>query len=222
MSRKVLIVAAHADDEVLGCGATIVEHIADGDDVQVLFMTDGVSSRNADKLQIRHRERAKKTALEVLGVRSSNQLNFPDNAMDTVPLIEVVKSIEAILREIKPNVIYTHFHGDLNIDHRVCFEAVLTATRPTPEMSVKEIYGFEVLSSTEWQFKPSSSFFPQLYVDVTNSFEHKQSALEAYQDEMRISPHSRSFEHVESLGRHRGLSVGVKYAEAFMVYRILK
>ena len=222
MGNSVLVVAAHADDEVLGCGATIKKHVDGGDQVTVIFMTDGVGSRTAGSSQVSQRNQAKEKALQVLGVDNSYQYDFPDNAMDSVPLLEVVQAIECVIDRVKPQIIYTHFHGDLNVDHRICFDAVMTATRPVPNQSVKEIYGFEVLSSTEWQIKPDVAFAPQIYVDVSDCFEDKILALKAYHDEMRDSPHSRSFEHVKILGKHRGHIVGVKFAEAFLTYRILK
>lgn len=222
MGKSVLVVAAHADDEVLGCGATIKKHVDSGDQVTIIFMTDGVGSRSIEATEAAKRNLAKEEALEVLGVGTQYQFDFPDNAMDLVPLLEVVKGVESVIDNIKPQIIYTHFHADLNVDHRICFDAVMTATRPVPNQCVKEIYGFEVLSSTEWQIKPDMAFKPQMYVDVSDCFEAKITALKAYNDEMRDNPHSRSFEHVEVLGKHRGYSVGVKYAEAFMAYRILK
>jgi len=222
MGKSVLVVAAHADDEVLGCGATIKKHIDSGDQVTIIFMTDGVGSRSVEATDGTKRNLAKEKALQVLGVGTQYQFDFPDNAMDSVPLLEVVQVVEGVINKVKPQIIYTHFHGDLNVDHRICFDAVITATRPVPNQFVKEIYGFEVLSSTEWQTKPDMEFAPQMYVDVSDCFEDKIIALKAYNDEMRDIPHSRSFEHVEILGKHRGYSVGVEYAEAFMAYRILK
>ena len=222
MGKSVLVVAAHADDEVLGCGATIKKHIDSGDQVTIIFMTDGVGSRSVESTDGSNRSMAKEKALQVLGVSAQYQFDFPDNAMDSVPLLEVVQAIECVIDKIQPQIIYTHFHGDLNVDHRICFDAVMTATRPVPSQCVKEIYGFEVLSSTEWQTKPDMAFAPQIYVDVSDCFQDKIIALKAYKDEMRNTPHSRSFEHVEILGVHRGYSVGVEYAEAFMAYRIVK
>ena len=222
MDKSVLVVAAHADDEVLGCGATIKKHVDSGDQITIIFMTDGVGSRSVEATNASKRNLAKEKALKLLGVGTSYQFAFPDNAMDSVPLVEVVRVIEDVIDKVKPQIIYTHFHGDLNVDHRICFDAVMTATRPAPNSCVKEVYGFEVLSSTEWQIKPGLAFTPQMYVDVSDCFNDKIISLKAYNDEMRNSPHSRSFEHVEILGKHRGHTVGVKYAEAFMTYRILK
>ena len=222
MGKSVLVVAAHADDEVLGCGATIKKHVDSGDQVTIIFMTDGVGSRSEESIDGSKRNLAKEKALQALGVGAQYQFDFPDNAMDSVPLLEVVKGLESVIDKVQPQIIYTHFHGDLNVDHRICFDAVMTATRPVPNHCVKEIYGFEVLSSTEWQIKPNMAFTPQMYVDISECFEDKVLALKAYNDEMRDSPHSRSFEHVKTLAKHRGYTVGVNFAEAFVAYRILK
>ena len=222
MGKSVLVVAAHADDEVLGCGATIKKHIDSGDQVTIIFMTDGVGSRSVESTDGSNRSMAKEKALQVLGVSAQYQFDFPDNAMDSIPLLEITKAVEHYLDQFKPDLIYTHFHGDLNVDHQICFNAVMTATRPIPGMCVKEIYGFEVLSSTEWQLKTEQVFTPQLYVDVSDCFTDKIKALEAYSDEMRESPHSRSMDHVDGLGKHRGHTIGVEYAEAFMTYRIIR
>jgi len=222
MRKKILVVAAHADDEALGCGATIRKHILDGDNVSIVFMTDGVGARSIDDVAVANRVKAKEDALKIYGVTYAEQFDFADNALDSVPLLEIIKVLENVISKLKPDVIYTHFHGDLNVDHRICFEAVMVATRPVPGSCVKEIYGFEVLSSTDWQFIPDNKFIPQLYVDVSDCFTDKLKALGAYSEEMRESPHSRSLDHIASLAKYRGLTIGVNFAEAFMIYRVLR
>lgn len=223
MSKSVLVVAAHTDDEALGCGGTIARHVAEGDTVHAVFLADGVTSRsesNSDEL--RRREKAAKDAHAILGIQSMHYLGFPDNRLDSVPLLDIVQLLEARIRALRPNVIYTHHHGDLNVDHRITNQAVLTACRPLPESSVREIYTFEVMSSTEWSCTSQPSFLPQLYVDVSDYLDLKLKALDAYRLEMRPEPHSRSIEHIRTLALHRGFSVGVNAAEAFMVTRIIR
>lgn len=149
-------------------------------------------------------------------------LELPDNKMDSVPLLEITQKLELVLEDIQPSVIYTHHHGDLNIDHRLTHAVVMTACRPVPDSSVCEIFGFEVLSSTEWSSQQTSPFVPNYFVDITQQLRTKLDALEAYAEEMRSSPHSRSMAHVEVLARHRGFSIGVDAAEAFEVYRIIR
>ena len=224
MSKNVLVVvAAHPDDEVLGAGGTIARHVADGDCVRVVFMADGVASRDAgDPEADMRRSEAADAALDILGVRESYHLGFADNSMDETTLLSVVKKLEPVLRKCSPDVIYTHHFGDLNIDHRITQQAVMTICRPQPGEPCREIYGFEVLSSTEWQTVGDRPFLPSLFVDISSFVDRKLKALFAYAEEMRTVPHSRSVEHAELLARHRGHSVGVMHAEAFEVYRIIR
>ena len=222
MKKKIIVVAAHPDDEVLGCGGTIVKHVAQGDIVHWVFMSDGVSSRlDSSKVQLNRRLKASKSVQSLLGISSTHYLNLPDNSMDSVPLLEIVQKLEPIINKIKPSVIYTHGYGDLNIDHQLTHAAVMTACRPVPDSTVREIYGFEVISSTEWTAPQKSSFAPTLFVNITRFLTTKTRALKLYKEEMRSSPHSRSLKHVKVLAEHRGHTIGVNMAEAFEVYRII-
>jgi len=140
--------------------------------------------------------------------------------MDSVPLLDVVQALEPIIQEFQPTRIYTHHYGDLNVDHRITHQAVLTACRPVPNSSVTEIYSFEILSSTGWNTPVADlSFVPNHYVDVSSSWKQKIAAINSYQDEMREYPHSRSIIGVESLSKFRGSTVGIEYAEAFQIER---
>lgn len=219
----VLVVAAHSDDEALGCGGTIARHIEEGDTVHVVFMADGVKSRNsASESDFMRRVDASKRCQSILGFSSLTALNFSDNRMDDYSLLEVIQKLELIIEGIQPSVVYTHHHGDLNIDHRITHSAVMTACRPLPNSSVREIFGFEVLSSTEWSTPLAATFTPTYFVDISKKLQVKLDALAAYYEEMRKPPNSRSVEHAEVLARHRGYSVGVDAAEAFEVYRIVR
>lgn len=223
MNRTVLVVAAHTDDEALGCGGAIVRHVAEGDAVHAVFMADGVSSRpGCPPEDLDRREVAAKNAHAILGLQRVEYLGLPDNRMDSLPMLNVVQALEAIVQEIKPQVIYTHHYGDLNIDHRITHQAVMTVCRPLPGSHVREIYGFEVLSSTEWGILAHEAFNPNVFVDITNFLEAKLKALEAYSLEMRPVPHSRSIAHAAHLAKHRGHSVGVEAAEGFVAIRLLK
>jgi len=222
MNKIILIVAAHPDDEVLGCGGTIAKHVADGDLVHLVFMSDGVSSRaDPSKLNLKRRLEASKSAQSILGISSTHYLEFPDNRMDSVPLLDIVQKLEVIINQIKPSIIFTHHHGDLNIDHQLTYSAVMTACRPLPDSTVCEIYGFEVLSSTEWSTTQQSQFIPNFFVDITKYMSVKINSLKEYEEEMRAIPHSRSIKHVKVIAQHRGYSIGVEMAEGFEVYRII-
>lgn len=217
------MVAAHADDEALGCGGTIARHVEAGDHVEVVFVADGVSSRpGAGEGDLACRLQATERAKQILGITKTRFLGLPDNRLDSVPLLDIVLSLEAIIAELKPAVVYTHHYGDLNVDHRVTYRAVMTACRPLPCATVREIFAFEVLSSTEWACDEASPFIPNYFVDVSTTLEKKLRALEAYSLEMRESPHSRSLVHAASLAHHRGHCVGIEAAEAFMVIRNIK
>ncbi|MEE8059480.1 MAG: PIG-L deacetylase family protein [Pseudomonadales bacterium] len=226
---RVLIVAAHPDDEVLGCGGTIARHIDEGDDICVIFLADGEASRISipetllSPNTLQKRRSAAKSACGVLGVENLQFFDFPDNGMDTVPLLKVTQCVEAVVNEYRPETVYTHHGGDLNIDHRICHQAVITACRPMPGSAVKEILTFEVLSSTEWS-SPSigPAFNPNCYIDINATFEKKLDALRCYDDEMRDFPHSRSYENVKHLAAYRGGSTGINLAEAFYIERALR
>lgn len=221
--KTILIVAAHTDDEALGCGGTIARHVAEGDIVHAVFVADGVTSRtNADSGELQRRQDAAEEAQAILGIHRAFYLCLPDNRLDSMTLLDVVQPLEAVIRTIAPQVIYTHHHGDLNIDHRITHQAVMTACRPLPGSSVEEIYTFEIMSSTEWNTAAQAPFLPSCYIDITPFLPTKLAALEAYKLEMRDPPHSRSLAHLDHLARHRGHTVGVEAAEAFMVMRLIK
>lgn len=223
MSESILFVAAHPDDEVLGCGGTIARHVSEGDTVVVVFMTNGVSARDTKKETLAELERKQSSqlALKKLGVDIVYYESFPDNKMDAIPLIDIVKVIEHYIFDSKPRVVYTHFSHDLNIDHRITHQAVMTACRPQRGVTVQEIYCFEVLSSTEWNSINVAKFNPNKFVDITEYYDQKVNALLEYKQEMREFPHSRSFECVDALTTYRGSIVGLKRAEAFQVERII-
>ena len=217
---NVLVVAAHPDDEALGCGATIARHVANGDSVSVAFMTDGVGARRGVGPDAGSRRGACDRALSALGVTRSWHYEFPDNQMDTVPLLEIIEAIEMVARDYLPDRIYTHHANDLNIDHRLTHQAVLTAFRPTPQASVEAIMTFETPSSTEWSAQTgATSFQPDHFIDITLFLDAKLSALAAYDEEMRPFPHPRSPEAIRALAQWRGAAAGLQAAEAFKTIR---
>lgn len=218
---KVLVVASHPDDEVLGCGGTIAKHIAEGSEVSVAFMTNGEASKDLD-INVEQRKRSALAALKELHINNFEFFNYPDNGMDSVPLLEIVKNIESLLKKYQPNIIYTHYNNDLNIDHCITNRAVMTAARPQTECPVDKILAFEILSSTEWNSSLGPHFIPNYIVDISEHWDKKIAALQCYSSEMRQHPHSRSFETVEALATFRGATNGFKKAEAFFVERILK
>ena len=201
---NVLVVAAHPDDEVLGCGGTILRHVEDGDNVKVLIMAEG---RDGDGLR-----QAAINANRFMG-STVEFLRLPDQKMDTVPFLDIVQSIEQYTDGI--DIVYTHFGGDLNLDHRLTYQATMTACRPLPGSTIKQILCFEVLSSTEW----GKGFEPNCFISI--DILDKWRILECYAEEMRDFPHPRSFGSVLDLANLRGATVGIPAVEAFMVERII-
>lgn len=218
--QEVLVVAAHPDDEALGCGGTIARHVAEGDRVCAVFLTDGVGARGYYSNDRRLRRIATEKALDHLGISAAYYLDFSDNALDSIPLLSICQKIEIEIASLSPSIVYTHHAFDLNIDHRICHQAVLTVFRPMPEQSVRSILAFETPSSTEWAFSGTGAMFtPQRFVEISAYLEIKADALKAYEQEMRPWPHVRSLDAVDALAHWRGASVGVDAAEAFMVVR---
>ncbi len=225
---KVLIVAAHPDDEVLGCGATLARHVAAGDAVSVLFLSEGVTGRSEPGVardwsaDIAEREAMAGRAAQLLGYSIAGFLRHPNLRMREQPLLDLVKQIDGAIRLLSPEVIYTHHIGDMNTDHRIAADAVLTACRPRQGLSVRSIYAFETPSSTEWNSPlHAPPFAPVRFVDVTAFLPRKLEAMRCYDFELRPMPHPRSPEAVEALARYRGVSIGVAAAEAFTVLREL-
>lgn len=223
--KKVLVVAAHADDEILGCGGTMARHVDQGDEVSVIFLTDGVGSRSkrsSGATDAGDRESAAEKALGIIGAKRQASLNLPDNASDQLARLEVTQALETALEGNLPDLIYTHHGGDLNIDHRRALESVLTTFRPQSAKGPKAIYSFEVASSTAWQGQSlAPAFNPNHYVNITAQLERKIAALQAYAEEMRPFPHARSIEALTHQAHFRGSQVGVPAAEAFVVERSL-
>ena len=224
MNRNILVVAAHPDDELLGCAGTIAWHVNRGDKVHILIIAEGATSRADTEVnqnlenELVNLKTSAEQASRILGSDSLSFAGLPDNKLDTIPLLDIVKIIEKKSKAISPEIVYTHHSGDLNIDHKLVSQAVLTAFRPQPSSTVKNIYAFETVSSTEWGNDPQI-FVPTRFVNITNFLDKKREALLCYSNEMRQFPHVRSLEAVEALAKFRGASVGLEAAEAFIVIR---
>lgn len=221
---SVLVVAAHPDDEVLGCGATISRLANEGQDINIAILGEGITSRYqkrefADKKLVEELKLKAEKVKERLNSRELFLFDLPDNRFDSVPILDIVKKVEELIEKVKPKTVLTHHSGDLNIDHTITHRAVLTATRPSKGCPVKEIYTFEVPSSTEWTFGEFGYFKPDLFFDVSNTIETKIKTLEIYESELREFPHPRSAEAIKAIARRWGSVVGVDYAEAFETVR---
>lgn len=231
---KVLIIAAHPDDETLGMGGTILKHTNENDVVDVIFLCTGITSRrkagyknsssykttkNDEKLMKHEINSLRKDAQQVCKILNVNNVkffDFPDNELDSIPLLQIIKVIEGEISKVKPERIYTNHFGDLNVDHRITYQAVITACRPFSN-NVKELMCFEVPSSTEWNYP--SSFNPNLFVNIDKFIGGKIEAIELYKNELREYPHPRSKKALEIIASRWGTVSDCNYAEAFEIIR---
>ena len=224
MSETALVIAAHADDEVLGCGGTIAKLTKTGTRVEIAFLADAVSSRTGhiDSAELQRRQDAARQACRILGASGLSFGQFPDNSMDRAALLDVTRHVESLIAAHRPRTILTHFAGDLNVDHRCVHDAVVTACRPQAGHPVKTLLFFEVMSSTEWQAPDfGRPFTPTWFIDISGTLDLKLQALAAYSEELRHWPHPRSMEGVQALARWRGATIGTQAAEAFVLGRHL-
>jgi N-acetylglucosamine malate deacetylase 1 len=216
---NVLAVAAHPDDELLGLGGTIASHAAKGDRVRLAVMCEGISSRYTPEWDLEVRKQAKEAA-GILGVTDLVLGNLPDQRLETLALCDVVKEVESLMAEWQPEVVYTHFGGDINRDHKILTEAVLVAARPYAAPYVKEILMFETPSSTEWGSPVlAAAFQPNVFVDVSTFVEQKIKAFSCYTAEVRAYPHPRSLEALTDRARYWGSVINRRAAEAFVLVR---
>lgn len=226
---KIVIIAAHPDDEVIGCGGSIAKWAKAGHEVHVVIMAEGATSRdqNRDRVarskEINSLHKAARVASDILGATSLAMLDFPDNRMDSADKLDVIKAVETHINKIKPGMVVTHYASDLNVDHQIVHDAVITACRPEPDQSVQRLLAFEVASSTEWRNSiPNTSFSPNVFENIADTIEIKKLALNAYASEMREWPHPRSIRAIEHLARWRGATIGFEAAEAFSLIREIK
>ena len=223
--KKILVVAAHPDDEILGCGGTMAKLANKGNEIFTLILGEGVTSRDDKRDPANQKNNILKLqdqlhkANKTVKVKKVFTHSFPDNRFDTVALLDIVKVIEKVKKEIDPDIIFTHHDKDLNVDHQITYKAVITAARPLPGETVKEIYAFETLSSTEWGYP--TKFSPDTFFDISDTVELKIKALGYYVSELRDFPHPRSLEGIELSSKVWGMKVGVECAEAFECVRRL-
>jgi len=222
---NVLVIAAHPDDEVLGCGGTMARLAANGDRVDVLILGEGITSRSRNREEAHQDDIAElhnhaRSANEGLGVTAVTLLSLPDNRFDSLPLLDVVKHIEDAIARFEPEMIFTQHGGDLNFDHVITYRATLIATRPMRETTVRRVLSYEVASSTEWAFqKFDPQFRPTVFYDISGTLDLKLAAMQSYDTETREFPHPRSPLALTSIARRWGSTVGVEAAEAFELVR---
>ncbi|MBM3944634.1 MAG: PIG-L family deacetylase [SAR202 cluster bacterium] len=225
--QKILVISAHPGDEVLGCGGTLALHVEKGDQVRITTLGDGWTSRlkslekGREAIDLSVLEEQNRATLRVLGVSHVEFFRFPDNRFDTVPLLDIVKCVEKVKQDYRPDVVYTNSSTGLSVDQQLTCRAVLTAFRPMPHDNHATLYAYEVLASTDWNVQGSSqqSFAPNTFVNIEKTLSRKLDAFKVMDSEVRKWPHARSFESVKNLAKARGATVGFPAAEAFMLLR---
>lgn len=216
---RVLVIAPHPDDEVLGCGGTIVKHAQGGDKVYLCIVTKAYPPEWSED-EIKERREEVLSANQILGIKKTYFLDFPTVRLDTVPQKELNDSIARVVGEVKPEVVYIPHRGDINKDHCLVFDAAMVALRPEPGTVVRKVLSYETLSETEWAAPFSENIFiPNLFVDISKTLEIKLEAMSAYKTEVKEFPHPRSLQAISALAKRRGSTVGVRAAEAFMLIK---
>jgi LmbE family N-acetylglucosaminyl deacetylase len=222
---KILIIAAHPDDEVLGCGATIAWLSNEDHEISIAILGEGITSRyhhldDADKDAVKNLHEQSHKVAKKLGANDLRMFNLPDNRFDTIPLLDIVKILEGLIEKIKPDCVYTHHAADLNLDHVLTNRATLIATRPRENFSVKTVLSYEVPSSTEWAFRTTNpGFQPNVFVDISKTLDTKIEGMKLYDSENREFPHPRSSESLRAIAFRWGSVSGLKAAEAFELIR---
>ena len=233
---KILVVAAHPDDEVLGMGGTIKKLSKEGNEIKTIFLSTGILARRPFEnkasdniytkrflsqvnIRLKNLRKDAKNAAKVLGVDQIEFMDFPDNEMDIVSNLQITKTIENEISNFKPSIVYMPTKYDVNVDHQAVFNATLTATRPQKNSKIKEVISFEIPSSTEWFFPLEYS--PNIFVDISKEIKSKFLALKKYKNEIREFPHPRSIDGLEAIAKRWGSVSGFQYAEAFSLIRKL-
>lgn len=229
MSRdRVLIIAAHPDDEVLGAGGTIAKYAMNGADVRLLIVTDGSTSqyRDAPRLAqiLAQKKQETASAAELLGIREVLYGALPDMKLDMTEHIRVNQVIEHVVDDFRPDIVFTHFYGDVNLDHQCVHRSTLVACRPVEGQCVRELYSYFVPSATDWSVPScAAAFLPNTFVDISGDCaERKYAAMAAYATELREYPHPRSIAALRALDQANGVHVGRRAAECFMAHRVMK
>ena len=217
---KILVLAPHPDDEVLGCGGTIKKYSKKGDEIYLCIVTKAYTPDWSEEF-LKNRPKEIEESNKILGIKKTYFLDFPTVKLDTIPQKDLNDSILEVINQIRPQILYLPHGGDVHKDHRLVFEAALSMSRPSSNVSVKKILCYETLSETE-QGKGLKEFVVNTYEDITNEIETKIEAMKAYKSEIKEYPHPRSLEMIETLAKKRGSEIGVRFAEAFMLIREIK
>lgn len=217
---KILILAPHPDDEVLGCGGAIVKHKKRGDKVYLCIVTRAYLPDWSEEY-INNRPKEIEKANRILGIKKTYFLDFPTAKLDTVPQKELNDSILKVINEVRPKIIYLPYARDISKDHRLVFESAMVAVRPNAGTCVKKILSYETSSESEGG-KNVKVFVPNVYEDIGEELETKIEAMKAYKSEVKEYPHPRSLEMIKILAQKRGSEAGLRFAESFILIREIK
>lgn len=221
MNNVILVIAPHPDDEVLGCGGTMKKFSLEGASVVVLIVSRGKPGMYSEE-RIKNVRNEARMSHQILGVSETRFLEFPAPDLDVIPNSDISASVLEVINELEPKTLFLPHYGDIHHDHRAVFNAGMVAARPL-KSSVRKVYTYETLSETEWGNQSSGSMFiPTFYVNISSVLKFKLDAMKCYKSQLREPPNPRSLRAIESLANLRGSSVGLTYAEAFMIMRIIE
>lgn len=212
--KRVLVIAAHPDDELLGCGGTVALHAENGDEVTSVIVCEGESLRYGED-GVGQKDHIQ-AAGQVLGVKEVRTLKFPDQKLDTFTLTDIITPLEQVVEDVRPDVVYTQYGGDINRDHELLFKAMLVATRPMEEY-IEAIFAFDTASSTEWAYP--RTFVPDTWVDISTTVQKKLDAMACYESEVRDYPHPRSLQALSNRSAAWGNQCCLGHAEVYMTIR---
>lgn len=220
--KKILIVAPHADDEVLGVGGTIAKNVTEGNEVYVCVVTHGVEPLFSKETERQVREETLK-AHELLGIKKTYFLEYPAVMLEQIERYKLNGSILDVVQKIEPDEVYIPHMGDMQKDHQIVNEAVMVAVRPKYEHKVYAVYAYETLSETEWNIPNTiNAFIPTVYHDISGFLEKKKQALSCFKTQLSEFPNPRSLKAVDALAKYRGSTAGVRAAEAFVLIREIR
>lgn len=217
--RRVLIIAPHPDDEILGVGATMAKMVSQGDDVYVAIVTKGTEPKFCEESV--QKTRAETTrAHDLLGIKETIYLDFPAAELDLVSEAELGQAISKVVQTVKPNTLFIPFCGDVHFEHQKVALACMVASRPHRDDYPERVLAYETLSETNWNAPYlSQAFIPNVFVEVSNFLDDKLKAMRCFESQLFEFPHERSLESIEILAKHRGTNIKVKAAEAFVLIR---
>lgn len=216
---KVLIIAPHPDDEVLGCGGTIAKHASAGDEVYLCVVTKAYSPEWPES-EVEERKKEVLRVSEILGIKKTYFLDLPTVKLDTLPQKELNEAISQVVNEVRPEIVYVPHRGDVNRDHQLVFDSTMVATRPAHHPFIKKVLAYESLSETEWAAPfAENAFIPNVFVNISRTLETKLKAMSEYKLELKQFPHPRSLEAISALAKIRGTQANLNAAEAFVLIR---